>query len=359
MRKQQTIKFPLSKASQLKVRADYKKNNGLARNSTLESVYRSLGIFNEKQASNVMAEMYNNRIEKDNQNVDVKRQEKKISIKSSKNLYDNLSSNTLFENENKKQHSNKIIKKFLNKKAILKRYQMTPTESTHSSYEKYIIPSYDQGIITKMIATSRRIGSEDNTIYVEMTTNDVRSYAKQVSNYCYNMFQNAIKKFGNARVYAVVNFKCHSTKSDGDDYGSTEFSFARNLGRIDIYNFQDFQKYFINGTINVFNSINGKDYVICYGFNSIELNVVKHNPFHGSSYTELPACVKNSKSVINIKNTDQKCFLYSILSSRHEIASHPERVSHYEKFMSELQWKETDFPMAINKVPYFEKKNNI
>ena len=236
---------------------------------------------------------------------------------------------------------------------------MTPTESTFSSYEKYTIPSYDQGIITKMIATSRRIGSEDDTIYVEMTPNDVRNYAKQVSNYCYNMLQNAIKKFGNARVYAVVNFKCHSTKSDSDDYGNQEFSFARNLGRIDIYNFQDFQKYFINGTINAFNSINGKDYVICYGFNSIELNVVKHNPFHGSSYTELPASVKNSKSVINIKNTDHKCFLYSILASRHEIASHPERVSHYEKFMNELQWKETDFPMAINKIPYFEKKNNI
>ena len=54
MRKQQTIKFPLSKASQSKVRADYKKNNGLAKNSTLESVYRSR---NEKRASNVMAEM--------------------------------------------------------------------------------------------------------------------------------------------------------------------------------------------------------------------------------------------------------------------------------------------------------------
>ena len=69
---------------------------------------------------------------------------------------------------------------------------MTPTESTSSIYEKYTIPSYDQGIIANMIATSRRIGNEDNTIYVEMTTKDVRSYAKQVSNYCYNMIQNAI-----------------------------------------------------------------------------------------------------------------------------------------------------------------------
>ena len=115
-----------------------------------------------------------------------------------------LSSYSLFENENKKLCSNKIVKKFLTKKMISKRYKFTPTESTFSSYEKYTIPSYDQGIITKMIATSRRIGSEDNTIYVEMVPNDVRNYAKQVSNYCYNMLQNAIKKFGNARVYAVV-----------------------------------------------------------------------------------------------------------------------------------------------------------
>ena len=90
-------------------------------------------------------------------------------------MYDNLSSNTLFEFENKKQHSNKIVNKFLTKKAILKRYQLTPTESTFSSYEKYIIPSYDQGIIANMITTSKRIGTEVNTIYVEMATKDVRN----------------------------------------------------------------------------------------------------------------------------------------------------------------------------------------
>ena len=138
-----------------------------------------------------------------------------------------------------------------------------------------------------------------------MTTNDVRNYAKQVSNYCYHMLHNAIKKTGKARVHAVVNFECYSAKSDAYDYGSSEFSFARNLGRIDIYNFQDFQKYFIDDTINAFNSINGNDYVICYGFDSIELNVVKYDPFHGSSYTKLPACVKNSKSVTDIRNNDK------------------------------------------------------
>ena len=122
MRKQQTIKFPLSKASQTEVRADYKKNNGLAKNCSLGSVYRSLGIFNEKQASNKMAELYYNRIKKENRKVDVKRQGKKVSMKSTKHLFDNLSSYSLFKNENKKLCSNNLVGNFLAKKIILKRY---------------------------------------------------------------------------------------------------------------------------------------------------------------------------------------------------------------------------------------------
>ena len=69
--------------------------------------------------------------------------------------------------------------------------------------------------------------------------------------------------------------------------------------------------------------------------------------------------MKKNKSVINVKNNDNKCFLYSTLASRQEILSHPEHVSQYEILMTELQWKDTDFPMAINMIPYFEKKNNI
>ena len=88
MRKQQTIKFPLSKASQTKVRADYKKNNGLARNCTLESVYRSLGVFNEKQASNVLTDLYNIRIEKENAKIDKLRVLQRVQVRTQKRKTD-------------------------------------------------------------------------------------------------------------------------------------------------------------------------------------------------------------------------------------------------------------------------------
>jgi hypothetical protein len=65
-RVQQSIKFPLSKSAEDKVRAYYKSSNGLSKNSTMEIVYRSLGINNKKVAYNVMADLYNIKIEKDN-----------------------------------------------------------------------------------------------------------------------------------------------------------------------------------------------------------------------------------------------------------------------------------------------------
>ena len=84
--------------------------------------------------------------------------------------------------------------------------------------------------------------SEDDCLYCGMDYGDVRKYAKQVSNYCDNVIQKTINKFGNARVYAVVQFKCYDTSyrpTDDDDNtvilaDPSKFINTQNLGRIDI-----------------------------------------------------------------------------------------------------------------------------
>ena len=37
----------------------------------------------------------------------------------------------------------------------------------------------------------------------------------------------------------------------------------------------------------------------------------------GGSYIELPDYIKNKKACVNIKNTDEKCFKWAILASKH------------------------------------------
>jgi glutaminase len=47
---------------------------------------------------------------------------------------------------------------------------------------------------------------------------------------------------------------------------------------------------------------------------SILINVNKYTPIGCSSYIPLLACIERKKVTINVQNTDEKCFKYSILA---------------------------------------------
>ena len=45
----------------------------------------------------------------------------------------------------------------------------------------------------------------------------------------------------------------------------------------------------------------------------LDVNTIKFNPTKGSTYIDLPSWIKNKKAIVNIKNKDEKCFLWCIL----------------------------------------------
>ena len=45
----------------------------------------------------------------------------------------------------------------------------------------------------------------------------------------------------------------------------------------------------------------------------LEIHTAEFNPTKGSSYINLPDWIKNKKAIVNIKNKDDKCFLWCIL----------------------------------------------
>ena len=57
------------------------------------------------------------------------------------------------------------------------------------------------------------------------------------------------------------------------------------------------------------------------------MNVSIFSPLSGSTYTELPRSLKNSmKSLINIKNSNNKCFLWCHIRHLNLSEIHPERI---------------------------------
>ena len=101
---------------------------------------------------------------------------------------------------------------------------------------------------------------------------------------------------------------------------------------------------------------------IGYIFDSIKKLAVKMFKYHdirASSYCKLPKSFCNSKSIVNIQNNDNYCFLWSILAHKYKVDNHRERVSHFENQFHELNQGDIKFPMKIKDIPTFEKLNNL
>merc|ERR1711936_1234434 len=89
------------------------------------------------------------------------------------------------------------------------------------------------------------------------------------------------------------------------------------------------------------------------------LKICKYTPMQGSSYIESPKKIRNTHSVVNIQNEDDKCFLYSVLAKLHPVEKNTERVSNYEPYIDELKTNGISMPMRLQQIPKFEKMNNL
>ena len=96
---------------------------------------------------------------------------------------------------------------------------------------------------------------------------------------------------------------------------------------------------------------------IFYRNKSLVINSYRYKPLRGSSFIELPQIIKNKKGCLNVKNDDEKCFLYCIIAHDHPVKN-IERQSMCKKYVKDYDVKGIDFPMTINHISKFEKQNN-
>lgn len=102
----------------------------------------------------------------------------------------------------------------------------------------------------------------------------------------------------------------------------------------------------------------------------MELNLYKYDPLNGGRYINLPLSINKKNACLNIKNNDDFCFKYCILANFVKV-DNPSRVSSYSSFDISnnifdlnvfnknivLDFSGLSFPLALNKITRFEKKN--
>ena len=95
----------------------------------------------------------------------------------------------------------------------------------------------------------------------------------------------------------------------------------------------------------------------------IDLSVFKYRPQRGGKYIRLEPWIKKKLVVVNIKNNDDKCFLYCIQAARMyadgRVKKNLERPKQYRKHFHELDYADISMPMSLGDIRKFEKRNNL
>ena len=82
------------------------------------------------------------------------------------------------------------------------------------------------------------------------------------------------------------------------------------------------------------------------------------DPLKASSYIDLPKELKNKNAIINMKNEDNKCFLWSILRALNPKDNHPERIDKDLKSKEHtLNMEGINYPVELKDIKRFEKQN--
>ena len=111
-------------------------------------------------------------------------------------------------------------------------------------------------------------------------------------------------------------FKCNMIKDSTEGEIIQPFAFHSNI-EINLEGTDEDELYdtmidTIEGKIHKFENVEGTGWHL-HSVIGLELHTVAWVPLNGSSYIELPKYLKDKKAIINIKNDDNKCFIWCVL----------------------------------------------
>ena len=89
----------------------------------------------------------------------------------------------------------------------------------------------------------------------------------------------------------------------------------------------------------------------------LEIHTVNFNLMRGSSYIPLPDWIMRKKAIINIRNTDDKCFLWCVLRYLNPKPKNDDRYADLKEKEFALNTKGIKFPMKVKDITKFEALN--
>ena len=190
---------------------------------------------------------------------------------------------------------------------------------------------------------------EQYTLAPALHFNTLEGFQKYNELKIFNLIQNQLQVKSSIKIWAQLAI-------DGEMRGEPNplycgFEAQQVLKSGDIHNF-------IKEMFQAFtDKLEGTSYFNIKRVKRLDLHVASYKPLKGSSLVELPVWLSAKKAVVNVNNTDNKCFMWAVLSAIHPQAKDPNRVAKYKQYETELDFTGINFPVTIDDIPLFAKLN--
>ena len=215
----------------------------------------------------------------------------------------------------------------------------------------------------KMFDSSSTRASVNNTfltteINVPANSMDPLLYMRNASSEISRLLHNAMEIHSNIRWSLMIGVRFQ--RQTGEDIAWIEANFSSssqillNEYEIDTQIDSAFQE--IMRRIEEFIAL-GSGWSVDWVVNAF-VRVAAYNSIGGSSYLKTPAFIANTKATINIQNSDNRCFLYSIAAAIYVQAENPQRAHYYDAYINKFNVKGLEFPMSISQIDKFEAQND-
>ena len=231
--------------------------------------------------------------------------------------------------------------------------KMKPSNSAWSSYYEYTIENTRPHLVPMPNLTPANdlldlFKSNKKEKYITITETDVENFLK-----FYKVKQFLLKTLKNYELFkSIVTFNFY----DNSDVGLKSLDMTSKA--MTIKDETDINNH-IENILKMYDKISSQSYTEIVKLEFMKIHISKINLMKGGTYIELPPKLKNKKAMINIKNTDNLCLLYSILCGLKTPKEHAERVSHYTNRLKELKYDNITFPFELKDAYKFETMNKI
>ncbi|CAB3978273.1 Gastrula zinc finger [Paramuricea clavata] len=223
-------------------------------------------------------------------------------------------------------------------------------------------------------------GTSDNnlTYYISYNNNNKDDYLKKKSYHNRYMdpldqmtasrqvvrgiLVNELKRMGGLKYTETI--KVRMSKEIGNDKTKKDsIYFKSKTGTAT--NFEDIESTAAQNQLTILSRIEtfqnlGSNWIIL-NIESHYVNVAMYKPLKGSSYMKLPADISNPKcGLINMKNNDNKCFMWSHVRHVRPKARRGTTITRQDmEFAENLDYEGIDFPVKISDIDKIERKNGM